>query len=138
VPSASAPVSRTPPVPAISAAVLGVLCAFVPAVFALAAFAFSGGQFEGNAWLLIVVPIVLVLGLIAGPVLLLTGRSWWVLAVSAGVLAALLFYGFASGGWGAGAFGVLTVVVPLVTTVLTVLPRVRAWVAAVRDTRRRG
>jgi hypothetical protein len=115
-----------------------VLSAFVPAVLGLAAFAVSGGEFEGGTWLLVVVPVLLVLGLIAGPVLLLTGRSWWVLAVSAGVLAALLFYGFASGGWGAGAFGVLTVVVPLLTTVLTVLPRVRAWVAAVRGARRRG
>jgi hypothetical protein len=126
------------PVPAILAVVLGVLSAFVPALFALAAFAFSGGQFEGNAWLLIAVPIALVLGLLAGSVLLLTGRSWWVLAASAGVLTALLFYGYASGGSGGGAFAVLTLVIPLLTTVLAVLPRVRGWVAARRGARALG
>lgn len=133
-----APVSRTPPVPAIAAAVLGLLSAFVPAVFLLAAVAFSGGKFEGSGWLLIVVPVLLFLGLLVGGVLLLTGRSWWVLAVAAGVLTALLFYGFASGGWGAGAFGVITVVVPLVTAVLAALPRVRSWVAARRSARAAG
>ena len=126
------------PVPAILAVVLGVLSAFVPAVFALAAFAFSGGQFEGNAWLLIAVPIVLVLGLLAGSVLLVTGRSWWVLAASAGVLTALLLYGYASGGGGGGAFALLTLVIPLLTTVLAVLPRVRGWVAARRGARALG
>lgn len=132
MPSSSAPVRWTPPAPAVAAAVLGLLDAFVPAVFALLAFAFSGGQFGGNAWLLIAVPVLLALGLLAGAVLLLTGRSWSVLAVAAGVLTVLLFFGYASGGWGAGAFGALTVLLPLITTVLTVLPRVRSWVAARR------
>jgi hypothetical protein len=129
------PGGRTPPVPAIAAAALGLLSAFVPAVFALAAVAFSGGQFEGSAWLLIAVPIVLFLGLLVGGVLLLLGRSWSVLTGTAGVMTVLLFYGFASGGWGAGAFGILTVVVPLVTAVLAALPRVRSWVAARRGAR---
>jgi hypothetical protein len=129
VQSAPVPISRTPPVPAIAAAVLGVFSAVVPAIFALAAFAFSGGNFPGSSWLLLAVPLVLALGLIAGAVLLLTGRSWSVLAVTAGVLSALLLYGQASGGWGAGAFGVLTLLFPLVTTVLAALPRVRSWVA---------
>ncbi len=133
--SVPAPVHRTPPVPAIAAAALGVLSAFVPAIFALAAFAFSGGRFEGNAWLLIAVPALFVLGLLAGAALLLTGRSWAVLAITAGVLSALLLYGQASGGWGAGAFGVLTLLFPLVTTVLAVLPRVRSWIAARRSER---
>ena len=124
-----------PPVPAIAAAVLGLLSAFVPAVFALAAFAFSGGEFEGNAWLLLAVPLLLVVGLLVGGVLLLTGRSWRVLGVSAGALTALLVFGYASGGWGGGGFGVLTVLVPLLTTVLAVLPRVRSWVAARRALR---
>jgi hypothetical protein len=126
---------RSTPAQAIAAAVLGVLSAFVPAIFALAAFAFSGGRFEGNAWLLIAVPLVLVLGLLAGAVLLLTARSWSVLAVTAGVLSALLLYGQASGGWGAGVFGVLTLLVPLVTAVLAALPRVRSWVDARRSAR---
>lgn len=130
--SASAPISRTPPAPAIAAAVLGALSAIVPAIFALAAFAFSGGSFPGNSWLLLAVPLVLALGLVAGAVLLLTGRSWSVLAGTAGVLSALLLYGQVSGGWGAGAFGVLTLLIPLVTAVLAVLPRVRGWVAARR------
>jgi len=124
---------RSVPAPAIGAAVLAVLSAFVPAIFALAAFAFSGGQFPGNSWLLLAVPAVLTLGLIVGAVLLLTGRSWAVLAVTAGVLSALLLYGQVSGGWGAGAFGVLTLLVPLVTTVLAALPRVRSWVAGRRS-----
>ncbi len=124
---------RSVPAPAIGAAALAVLSAFVPAIFALAAFAFSGGQFPGNSWLLLAVPAVLVLGLIVGAVLLLTGRSWAVLAVTAGVLSTLLLYGQVSGGWGAGGFGVLTLLVPLVTTVLAALPRVRSFVAARRS-----
>lgn len=126
---------RSIPAPAIGAAVLAVFSALVPAVFALAAFAFSGGEFAGNSWLLLAVPGVLALGLIVGSVLLLTGRSWAVLAVTAGVLSALLLYGQVSGGWGAGAFGVLTLLVPLITTVLAALPRVRSWVAAGRGAR---
>ena len=126
------PARRTPPVPAISAAVLGLFSAFVPAIFALAAFAFSGGDLGGTAWLLIAVPLVLVGGLLVGGVLLLTGRSWLVLGLSAGVLTALLLYGYANGGWGAGAFGVFLLLIPLITTVLAVLPRVRSWVAAQR------
>lgn len=123
------------PAPAVAAAVLGLMSAFIPAIVALAAFAFSGGQLEGSAWLLIAVPLVLVLGLLVGGALLLTGRSWLVLGLSAGVLTALLVYGYASGGWGAGAFGVLLVLLPLLTTVLAVLPRVRAWVALRRSVR---
>jgi hypothetical protein len=130
------PVPGTPPVPALAAAGLGLLSAFVPAVLALAAVAFSGGRFEGTGWLVVAVPVVLALGLVIGAVLLLIGRSWAVLAACAGVLTALLCVGFTSGGWGAGAFGVLTVLVPLAVTVLAVLPRVRSWVAARRNARR--
>jgi hypothetical protein len=46
--------------------------------------------------------------------------------------------GYLMGGWDAGAFGVLTVLVPLLTTVLAVLPRVRQWVAARRAARAGG
>ena len=121
-----------PPVPAIAAAVLGLVAAFVPAIFALAAFAFSGGQLEGSAWLLLVVPVVLVLALLVGSVLLVAGRSWLVLELPAALLTLLLLYGYATGGWGAGAFGLFTVLVPLLAAVLAALPRVRSWVAARR------
>ena len=127
------PARRTPPAQAICAAVLGLVSAFVPAIVALAAFAFSGGDLAGYVWLLVVVPLLLVIGLLVGGTLLLTGRSWLVLGLSAGVLTALLLYGYASGGWGAGAFGVFVVLIPLLTTVLSVLPRVRAWVAGRRQ-----
>ncbi|HEY0127439.1 MAG TPA: hypothetical protein VGB58_09920 [Blastococcus sp.] len=126
---------RSVPAPAIAAAVLAVLSAFVPAVFALAAYAFSGGEFPGSSWLLLAVPLVLAVGLVVGAVLLLTARSWSVLAVTAGLLSVLLLYGQVSGGWGAGIFGVLTLLVPLITTVLAALPRVRSWIAARRSGR---
>lgn len=119
-----------PPAPAIAAAVLGLLSAGVPAVFAVIALAFSGGEFAGNEWLLVVVPLLLLVGLVAGAVLLLAGRSWLVLALGAGALTALVFTGYVMGGWGGGAFGVLTVLVPLLATVLAALPRVRSWIRA--------
>ncbi|SOE02721.1 hypothetical protein SAMN06272739_3688 [Blastococcus haudaquaticus] len=121
-----------PPVPAIAAAVLGLIAAFVPAIFAMAAFAFSGGQLEGSAWLLLAVPVILALGLLVGAAMLLAGRSWLVLALPAALLTLLLVYGYVTGGWGAGFFGVFTVLVPLLTAVLAVLPPVRSWVAARR------
>jgi hypothetical protein len=137
-PAAAVPTRRTPPAPAIAAAVLGLLSAGVPAVFALIALAFSGGELGGGGWLLVVVPVVLLAGLFVGGVLLLTGRSWLALALPAGALAALVLTGYLMGGWDAGAFGVLTVLVPLLTTVLAVLPRVRQWVAARRAARAGG
>ena len=124
-----------PPVPAIAAAVLGLLSAGLPAVFALIALGFSGGEFPGATWLLVVVPLVLVVGLIAGGVLLLAGRSWLALAFFAGALTVLVLAGYVTGGFGGGTFGLLTIVVPLATTVLAVLPRVRRWVAARRQPR---
>jgi hypothetical protein len=132
---APAPVRRTPPAPAIAAAVLGLLSATVPAVFALAALAFSGGEFVGSDWLLVVVPLVLLAGLLVGAVLLLAGRAWLPLALPAFAVTALVLAGYLMGGWGGGAFGMLTVLVPLLTTVLAVLPRVRGWVAARRGAR---
>jgi hypothetical protein len=136
--SAFAPVRRTPPAPAIAAAILGFLSAGVPAVFALIALAFSGGEFHGGRWLLIAVPLLLVVAVVVGAMLLLAGRSWLPLALSSGVLTALVLTGYVMGGWGGGTFGVLTVLVPLVTTVLAVLPAVRRWVAARRGARVEG
>jgi hypothetical protein len=135
---APVPVRRSPPVPAIAAAVLGLLSAGVAAVFALLALAFSGGNLPGTDWLLVAVPLLLAVVLVVGIGLLLTGRSWLALALPAGVLAALVGTGYVMGGLGAGAFGLLTVVVPLVTTVLCALPRVRSWVAARRAARTGG
>ena len=126
---------RTPPAPAIAAAVLGLLSAGVPAIFALLALAFSTGEFEGGSWLLVLVPVVLLAALFVGAVLLLVGRSWLALALPAGALTSLVLTGYLMGGWGGGSFGVLTVLVPALTTVLAVLPRVRSWVAARRAVR---
>jgi hypothetical protein len=133
---ATVPVRRTPPVPAIAAVVLALVSAGVPALFGLLALAFSGGRFEGGGVLLFVVPVVLLAGLGVGAVLLLLGRSWLALALSAGALTALVLTGYLMGGWGGGSFGVLTLAIPLITTVLTALPRVRGWVAARRQVRR--
>jgi hypothetical protein len=132
------PARRTPPVPAVTAAGLALISALVAAFFGVLVLAFSGGRFEDSAWLLIVVPVALFLGLLAGAVLLLVGRSWLVLAVAAGAMTALVLSGYVAGGWGGGAFGVLTLFVPLLATVLAVLPGVRRWVAARRAARTGG
>src|SRR3954451_7234635 len=80
----------------------------VPAIFALIAVALSGGRFAGTGWLLVVVPILLVAALLAGSVLVFTGWSWLALALPAGVLTALVLFGYLEGGRAGGAFGVLT------------------------------
>ena len=128
-----APPRRTPPGPAIAAAVLGVLSAAVPALFALLALAFSNGQFGDGGWALVLVPLVLLAGLVVGAVLLLAGRSWLVLALCAGVLTALVVTGHATGAWSGDSLGVLALAVPLITTVLAALPCVRGWIAARRS-----
>ena len=96
--------------------------------------AFSGGRFEGGGRAVVVVPLVYLVGLVVGAVVLLMGRSWWVLALFAGTLAALVTIGYVTGGWG-GPFLELAILVPLVATVLAVLPGVRRWVAARRAAR---
>ena len=126
---------RTPPGPAIAAAVLGVLSAAVPALFALLALAFSDGRFGDGVWALVLVPLVLLAGLVVGAVLLLAGRSWLVLALCAGVLTALVVTGYATGAWSGDSLGVLALAVPLLTTVLAALPGVRGWIAARRIAR---
>jgi hypothetical protein len=129
------PARRTPPAQAIAAGVLGLVSSGVPAIFALIAVALSGGRFAGSGWLLVAVPIALMAALLAGTVLLFLGWSWIALAVPAGLLTALVLIGYVQGGWGGGAFGVLTLVIPLATTVLAVLPGVRRWVAVRRVAR---
>jgi hypothetical protein len=65
----------------------------------------------------------------------LLGRSWLALALPAGALAALALTGYVMGGWGAGALGVAILLLPVLTAVLALLPRVRRWVAARRQAR---
>jgi hypothetical protein len=115
--------------------VLGLVSSGVPAIFALIAVALSGGRFAGSGWLLVVVPILLVTALLAGSVLVFMGWSWLALAVPAGVLTALVLFGYLQGGRAGGAFGVLTLGIPLITTVVAALPAVRGWVAARRSVR---
>jgi hypothetical protein len=128
-------VRRTPPVPAVAAALLGLISAGATALLALLALAFSNGQFGGGGWLVVATPVVLMVGLVVGAVLLLLGRSWLALALPAGALAALALTGYVMGGWGAGAFGVAILLLPVLTAVLALLPRVRRWVAARRQAR---
>jgi hypothetical protein len=132
---AAVPVRRTPPVPAVAAALLGLISAGATALLALLALAFSNGQFGGGGWLVIATPVVLMIGLVVGAVLLLLGRSWLALALPAGALAALALTGYVMGGWGAGAFGVAILLLPALTAVLSLLPGVRRWVAARRQAR---
>jgi hypothetical protein len=122
-------------VPAVAAAVLALVSGVVPAFFGLIMLGFSGGEIGGVGWLLIVAPVVLVIGLGVGAVLLLLGRSWLALALPAGALTVLVLTGYVMGSWGGGAFGVLPLVAPLLTTVLAGLPRVRSWVATRRRAR---
>jgi hypothetical protein len=128
-------VRRTPPVPAVAAALLGLISAGATALLALLALAFSNGQFGGGGWLVVATPVVLMIGLVIGAVLLLLGRSWLALALPAGALAALALTGYVMGGWGAGALGVAILLLPVLTEVLALLPRVRRWVAARRQAR---
>jgi hypothetical protein len=132
---AAVPVRRTPPVPAVAAALLGLISAGATALLALLALTFSNGRFGGGGWLVDATPVVLMIGLVIGAVLLLLGRSWLALALPAGALAALALTGYVMGGWGAGALGVAILLLPVLTAVLALLPRVRRWVAARRQAR---
>lgn len=124
--------TRVPPLPALVAAPLAVLSAFVPGVFFLAALGFSGGQLSGLEWLLLVVPLGLSLGLLIGAVQLLRGRSWRVVAVSGAVLGLLIVGGTLFGGWAEGAlgFGLTTGLLPLLAALLAASRTVREWIVA--------
>jgi hypothetical protein len=132
---AAVPVRRTPPAPAVAAALLGLISAGATTLLALLALTFSNGRFGGGGWLVVATPVVLMIGLVIGAVLLLLGRSWLALALPAGALAALALTGYVMGGWGAGALGVAILLLPVLTAVLALLPRVRRWVAARRQAR---
>jgi hypothetical protein len=129
----SSPAQATIPGPAIAAAVLGLLSAAIPTLLVLLFLVMSWGDLAGTDWASVLIPAVLIAGLVAGAVLLLRGRSWLLLVVSAGALTAAVLAGMLLGGWGGGPFGPLALVAPLVAAVLAALPGVRAWVAARRS-----
>ena len=126
----SAPGRRRPPAAAIVAALLALLTAAGVGLFELVALAFSNGQFDDGGWLVVTVPLVLVVWLLGGVVLLLTGRSWLVLTLPAAGITAFLLLAAVAGGPTVEL--AVIAVVPAVATVLSALPRVRRWVAARR------
>jgi len=122
---------------AIAASVLALPTAFVLVVVGWGALLVANDRADGAAWMVLVVAIGWTAGLLAGAIRLLLGRSWLTLAVTAGLLAALMLFGLARGGLGDGplGFGTLAVLVSLATTVLAVLPGVRRWVGEQRRER---
>jgi hypothetical protein len=129
------PVRRRPPAAAIAAAVLGLVSCALPALFLAIALALSApDSLEQPAWIDIALPLALVCGLVAGVVLLLLGRSWLVLAASAGVLVALMVAAHALG-WSGGPFFFPGWFPPVLSVVLSSLPGVRGWVAGRRGER---
>ena len=128
---------RIPPVPALLAATLALLTALVVGFFSFIALAFSNGQFDGGGWLVVLLPALLSVGLAAGMVLLLLGRSWLVLTVLAGALAAVLLAAEGSGGWDTGAVGPIAALFPAGAAALAALPGVRRWVSDRRAGRAR-
>jgi hypothetical protein len=128
-------VRRRPPAAAIAAAVLGLVSCALPALFLAIALALSApDSLEQPAWIDIALPLALVSGLVAGVVLLLLGRSWLVLAASAGVLVALMVAAHALG-WSGGPFFFPGWFPPVLSVVLSSLPGVRGWVAGRRAER---
>ena len=126
----SAPVRLRPPAAALVGALLALLTAVGLGLFELIALAFSNGQFGDGGWLVVTVPLLLVVWLIGGVVLLLTGRSWLApLLPAAGIAVFLLVLGVTEG---ATAELAPVAVVPAVAAVLAALPAVRRWVAARR------
>lgn len=125
---------RVPP-EALLAAVLGLVTAAVPAAAGpLAVWAVSGSR---TATVLVLAVTVGLAGwLLTGAVLLLAGRSWLVLALPTGGIAALMCAGTLLGGLGGGpyGFGSLSVLVPAAAAVLSALPVTRSWVSARRGT----
>jgi hypothetical protein len=118
-----------PPVPALLAAPLALLTAMVVGFFSVIALAFSNGEFGGGGWLVVLGPALLAVGLGVGVVLLLLGRSWLVLTLLAGALAAVLLAAEVSGGWDTGAVGPVAALIPAGAAALAALPGVRRWVA---------
>ncbi|MCZ2814685.1 hypothetical protein [Modestobacter sp. VKM Ac-2984] len=129
-----APTRRRPPLPALVALPLAVLTALGTALFGFVALAFSNGHFADGNWLVIAVPAVLAAWLLAGALLLLTGRSWLALVLPAAVLFGLVVWGTIAAGLGTDTAGfvVLLWLLPAGTAGLAALPGVRRWVTARR------
>jgi hypothetical protein len=126
--------------PAVVAVALALMSALVPGFFVLIALGFSGGRLTGLEWGLLLIPAGLTVGLVAGVVLLLIGRSWLVLVVAAAALALLILGGTVFGGWAEGApvFALVSALLPATAAVLAARPAVRGWVALRRVERSGG
>jgi hypothetical protein len=98
----------------------------------------ANARADGAVWVVLLLSIGWVAGLLAAAIRLLLGRSWAALALTAGAVSALMLFGLLHAGPGEGLLGFrpLAVLVSLATTVLTVLPAVRRWVAERRRERR--
>ena len=120
---------RVPPFPALLAAPLALMTALAVGYFSVLAMAFSNGQFGNGGWLVVLVPALLAVGLVVAVLLLLLGRSWLVLVVLAGALAAVLLGGELVGTWDTGSVVPIAVLFPAGAAGLAALPGVRHWVA---------
>ncbi len=126
----SAPVRRRPPAVAFVAALLALVTVLGLGLFELLALAFSNGQFGDGGWVVVTVPLLLIVALVAGAALLLSGRSWLALLLPAAALAVFLLVVGTSGG--ATVELALVAVVPALAALLCALPGVRRWVVARR------
>ena len=129
-----APVLRRPPVSVLLAVPLAVLSALVTAFFGVIALAFSDGQYDDGNWLVIALPALLAGCLLAGALLLLTGRSWLAVFLPAAALVAVVVWAVLAAGVGedTGGLLVLSWALPAGAAVLSALPGVRRWVAGRR------
>jgi hypothetical protein len=131
-------VRRRPPVAAVVAAVLGLVSCALPMLLLLVVLALAGpGGLEDAAWVDYTLPLLLVCGLVVGAVLLLIGRSWLALAISAGLLLVLMVVARVLGGWGGGPIWLLGWVAPGLAVVLSALPGVRRWIGERKAARTR-
>jgi hypothetical protein len=125
-------------VAALVAVPLAVLSALAVAFFSLIALAFSNGEFGEGSWLIPAVPALLSLGLLGGALLLLLGRSWLALFLSAAALVVVVVWAVLAAGLGEDSGGLLVLVwaLPTATALLVVLPGVRRWIAERKLARR--
>jgi hypothetical protein len=129
---APAQVRLPPPPAAIAAAVLGCLGAIGPGFLVLIVMALYEGEDGVQKWLWPLVPGAFFAGLVTGAVLLLLGRSWLILVVSAGAMTALGTTLWLSNGAAVRLMAILPIMLPLAAAVLGAQPAVRTWVRARR------